>query len=169
MLRNYSSYHVSYRGISPLVPFNCLGGHRPPVYRSVNFRKFRAALYCPRSYNPAPPPLPKSDISCNCPRCRDWVLREGRAVQLSRLSLGIHYGLRPRQILEEAVRDGVLWFLVSYWDCLNPDWIPHYLRASLTDWPDPPNVLPEVDEVLDRVPALTPVSWVWRFLDFLVG
>ena len=165
----WSSTHLPFYGISRSVPFNCLGGHRSSAYKSVSWREFQSAKYCPRPLNPAPPPLPGPDRACNCSRCRDWVVREGRRIHRRPL-MGTSFGLRPRKIVEEAIRDGVHWYLLTYWDCNNLDWVPAYLRDTIEGWPqdpqDPQN--PPEDILLSLNHRRFPSHWFWILLDCLV-
>ena len=167
MKTDLRGYSVSVRGVSKLVPYNCLGGQRPAVYKSKDPEGFESALKCPRVLNPAPPPLPGADRPCNCIRCRDWVFREGRHLQERPPLLGTSFGLRPRAVLEEAARDGLQWYLLSYWDCPNLDWVPAYLRPTISEWPDSvPEHHKTAPRSVTRVP--TPVHWIWSVLDQLV-
>lgn len=160
-------HSIHTRGLYFCIPRNCLGGVRPAIFRSTHPREFYSALRCPRPLNPAPPPLPGQDRPCTCPRCRDWVVRDGRRVFTQPL-LGAAFGLRPRRILDEAACDGVRWFLISYWDCVNLDWVPSYLRSSYPDWPDEPDGIIDCNHMVSLCRVKEPIHWIWVVLNFLV-
>jgi hypothetical protein len=159
--------HIQSPSISRPIPFNCLGGHRPAIYKSLNPCEFRSSLYCPSSLNPAPPPLPGSDRPCHCRRCSDWALRQGRQV-LSGPLLGTTYGLRPRCVLEEAARDGVHWYLLSYWDCANLDWVPSSLIRTIPSWPTGSASVVDIAGMVSVHRAMQYTRWAWVLLDRLV-
>lgn len=158
---------LSSRTVPRHIPFNCLGGHRPAAYKSINYRDFESALRCPRALNPAPPNLPGRDRLCTCPRCRDWIIRDGRRILIQPL-LGLNFGLRPRKVLEEAARDGVHWYLVAYWECVNLDWVPSYLKSSFPEWPEEGLEPVDITPMASVNRTFEPIHWFWILLDHLV-